>query len=785
LPDNFTDKLDQINSQTAAANAFLQMALRPDDIAQAVASGQLQGIDGCIAKIVLSIPMINSAGFADSNISKNIGNAFLSVTRELGNVFDELFVPIDFEEGDTFADSVQSYQNAIVSSISSPFSAAITAQQNILVSSLQKVTESLGYDNREGSNSVFNQYRDKLQNIFSSLFLNDPDLGIAGIVGFAITEGIPSIQAEQFYLRRMKKAIRTGVEQVSRLPKRLDAQLPNASAVSQLCAAEKWLKTVESKLTSSNVFDRKSFGNATSAVCKTKNDIYDGKIDKDFLAYHAGNLSGISPADLKAMGLSSFLPNIQLQISLVELKNYTSAFSQEDVQTRTLYNNFQLILDTLSKLAETRLGDIMAMLVSVLRLQISGLRADLEAQAQGFSGMEEAKKESAERLKVARETREALAADKPVPAEAGTGASAKKGEAFGAQQNDIYAYVSSQAAAYVILTALCTIMQKTSTIYATLDKVLAGESRVVKFLQDFIGKLQTQCKGSQGGDEVIVTVKAYDAAIRDRLNGGATTNEYVVRMGQNAIRRIEEYEKFLACFKSELFFGNKALETIVSSIGQALATYQTLKAIVNQIKMALRLYPQMKEMYKTMNLARMLGLDAAGITALDTIVAGLQCFVLQCDNPAISSLATMAAQQFQDQFAKKKSNAITMKAIDEDTKTGLLATVVTRVQAMMRLMQMLQRITNADLNDLCAVKTQANSDTVGEANKKNESAIAADAENKRKAKAKAEAAASAQRTNDMPGEVYRSHQAYLLFPSDLVIDDLPGISAPQPLGSSR
>jgi hypothetical protein len=322
-------------------------------------------------------------------------------------------------------------------------------------------------------------------------------------------------------------------------------------------------------------------------------------------------------------------------------------------------------------------------------------------------------------------------------------------------------------------------MQKTSTIYSTLDKVLAGESRVVKFLQDFLGKLKTKCPGSAGGMEVITTVQAFDKAIRERMNGGEVSNEQVVRAGQAAIRRIEEYEKFLACFKNELVFGNKTLGAIVAAIGQALATYQTIKALINQIKMVIKLYPQMKAAYASMDLARMLGLDAAGLTALDTIVAGLQCLVLQCDNPAISSLTNLAAQQLRDDYAKKRSNAITIQSIDEQSKTSLISTITKRVQAMMRLMQLIQQITNANLNDLCAVKTQANSDTVGEANKKNESAIAADAENKRKA------AASAQRINDMPGEVYRSLQASQLFPSDLVIDDLPGFALPQPLGSSR
>jgi hypothetical protein len=364
----------------------------------------------------------------------------------------------------------------------------------------------------------------------------------------------------------------------------------------------------------------------------------------------------------------------------------------------------------LDRLAETRLGDIMALLISVLRLQISGVRADLEAQAQGFSGYNDAQTESSERIKVEKEKQQALANDLPAPAPAGSNAPGGAGRAFGTQQDDIYAYMSSQATAYVVLSAICTIMQKSNSIYATLDKVLAGESRVVKFLQDYLNKLETQCPGHLGGAEVIASISAYESAIKDRLNGGSTSNRSVISAGQIAIRRIEEYERFLACFKSELFFGNDTLETIVSAIGTSLSTYQTMNSLISQIKMVIRMYPQMEDVYKKMDLAKLMGIDAAGYNALDTITAGLQCLVLQCDNPAISNLASLAAQQFQDQFARKKSEAITMGTIDDIPKTGLISILTKRVQALMRLMQLIRQITSADLTDLCAIKTAATTD---------------------------------------------------------------------------
>jgi hypothetical protein len=239
------------------------MALRPDDVAKSIEDGVVEGIDSCIAKIVLSIPGITSWGTEDSNTSKSVSNAMTSLVLESENAFQELFVPVDFESNpNSLEGSVDSYTAAILSSISSPFAAMVANQQNVLTGSL-KGFQNILYSDTEGSRGVINQYQDKLENIIKSMFLNNPDLGIAGIVGYAITEGIPAIQSEQFYLRKMKKAIREGVEKVTSIPKQLDASLPNSSAANQLCEAEKWLRVVEDKLTRINVFDRKAFGAAT------------------------------------------------------------------------------------------------------------------------------------------------------------------------------------------------------------------------------------------------------------------------------------------------------------------------------------------------------------------------------------------------------------------------------------------------------------------------------------------------------------------------------------------
>lgn len=725
---SYADKLSEISSELAKANAYLQLAVRPDETFQAVAGGFLTSVDSCIARLVAAIPGITSWGLTDSNTSRLVAESMTRIVNELGGIFTDLFVPVDFDvDPDSLVGSIENYLKAVLSSITNPIAAVIATQQNILTEGLSQVKRILYNegDGKGGSQGVYQQYADRLEKLVKSLFLNDPELGLSGLFMFAFEEGIPAIESEFIYLRRLKKLAKSGIEDAASLPDIVSPGLPNASAAVKLCEAEKWLKIVEDKLRRDNVFDRRAFGAASANVCATKDKIFDGAIDEDFINYLAGNLVGLAEAQVKSLASARFLPNVQFRLNIIQINFFIRAFEEADRDTRTLHNNLLRAIDLIDRLAETRIGDLLSLIVGLLRRQISGVRADLESQAQGFSGYNDAITESNRRRQFQAEnasttprsqlgaagTQDALA--NPVPYKSGLAGTTlsrdvrpgEKGAAFGDQQVDIYAYMSAQASAYVILSALCTIMQKTTAVYGVLDRVLAGESKVVNFVKGFTEKLKTECPSSQGGAQVVASTAAYVRALEDRLNGVTKSNDLVVNAAQTMLRRIEEYEKFLTCFKKQLFFGSETLAAIITTLANAVAAYRTARAIVQQIKMVIRLYPQIKSMFKNLDLARMLGLDGLEYNALDTIVGGLQCLVLQCDNPFVTDLASTAAQQFRNEFGKRRAEAITMGSLDEVPKTGLLSVILKKVQAIQRLVQLVNQLTNFNIKDLCNIKT--------------------------------------------------------------------------------
>lgn len=710
--------LNEVSAGLAEANAYLQVAVRPDALSSAAAGS----IDSCIARLVASLPMVSSWGLTDSNTSQLVTQTMTSLVNETRSIFSDLFIPSSSTSDPESVDSsVEDYLQAVTSSLSNPIAAVIATQQNVLLQGLQQVRR-IVFNESDGS-GMYNQYADRLEKLFKTLFLNDPETGFSGLFSYAFEEGIPAIDSELVYLSKLKRLAKTGIEDAANLPDIIEPGLPNASAAMKLCEAEKWLRIVEDKLKRDNIFDRKAFGAATANVCKTKDQVYDGAIDADFLNYHAGNVVGLSDAEMRSLASGRFLPNVQFRLNLIQINFYIQAFEGSDVNTRSLHNNFLSALDYIERLAETRIGDLMALIVGLLRRQISGVRADLESQAQGFSGYNDAQTEATERKRAETEKKAQLAAtpsnktaqltpsaevNKAVPYTDGFGRTVRGGQpgaAFGSQQVDVYAYTAAQASAYIILSALCALMSKTTAVYSVLDRVLSGESAVIAFIRNFIGTLNTECPSSQGGAEVVSATAAYVRAMEDRLNGVTKTNDRVLSSARTMIRRIDEYEKFLRCFKQQMFFGNSSLSSIVTTAANAAALYRNTQAMVDQIKAAMKMYPQVKQMFATMDLGRMTGLDGAQYNALDTVIGSLQCLILQCDNPYVTNLASTAAAQFREEFGKRRAEAITIGSLDEVPKTGMVAIILKKVQAVQRLLDLIKRLTNFNVNDLCSVKT--------------------------------------------------------------------------------
>lgn len=719
-----TERLTEVSAQLAEMNAYMALALRPDDVARTLLSG-LNSVELCIAKIAVAIPGITSWGLTDSNTSRYIADAMTSFVNELSAIFVDLFIPVGFEEDpDSLMGSVNNYIRAMVQSLSNPLAAVLATHRTVLTETLSQIKGILYNDVSGKDRGLINQYADRIERVVKSLFLGDADLNIGGLILYAIEEAIPAIEMELVYLRKMKRAIRKGVDSAANgeLPEVIRPREVNAAVANKLCCASNALVRVESILKRDNVLDRQAWAEARTCVCDAKEIVFSGQFDREFLEFHAGNMFGLTAAEFQHLYEGRALPHVGVQFERLKLEIYTRAFEDVDRSTRTLHNNILHILDVLDQLAETRLGDILALLVGLLRRQIDAVRADLEAQAQGFSGYHDAMVEERERRRFYEENRATVPPSRMDAAAAtangggrvayadGFGREVRSGDpgaAFGPPQVDLFAYVSAQATAYVVLEALCYIMRQSEKTFSFLNTAMRQESRIIQAIRNFVKDVRTECPNALGGGDVVAAVSSYVRALDDRVAGRTLSNEDVMRKGQHAIRKIEEYEKFLHCFKKQLAFGNETLLAVITSLAGTLAAYRMARAIVQQIRTLIRLYPQLKEMIKTLDLARLLGLEGFQLNALDTIVMALQCLILRCDNPFLSDLMSSAVRQYQNEYAKRRSPAITMNAIDEVPKSGLVAVILRRVQALLRLIELLQRLSSLNIRELCAIKTPA------------------------------------------------------------------------------
>jgi hypothetical protein len=206
---------------------------------------------------------------------------------------------------------------------------------------------------------------------------------------------------------------------------------------------------------------------------------------------------------------------------------------------------------------------------------------------------------------------------------------------------------------------------------------------------------------------VVEASKTYVSRLEDRLNGKTTENEAVRMAAADMLDAIKEHEQFLRCFKSQLSGGSKTMERALTAYSAVANISSSVGAMLLQLKQIARLYPQIRQSLRTMDLARLMGLDGQTYSALDAAVGALQCLLAQCDNPYISELTSTAVTQFRREYAKNRATAVTMGSLDEVPKSGMLAIVLKKAQAAQRLIQMINSLLNFNIKDLCAIKTPA------------------------------------------------------------------------------
>lgn len=775
--------LNELATNLARANALAEPLIHAIDYNEFVFGDLLEtDIDTCVQDLITSLAQVRSFSLYESSAAKATLQLLVKPVLDASSALAQITIPdpAELADLDNAGDFVKTYLKQVGQSLTNPFLAMIQMQESILVDSLDQITQTFLPGDGVGITGAVNEYVEKAKSAVWSLLLNPnggADMSLAGLIVFAISEAIPAIDAELEYLAQMKKLLRTALEDSASLPDSIEPQLPNLAINSKLCDAEKLLTQVSYRLRQENTFDRKSFNAATKNVCASRDLIFDGSVDADFAETHLGNFSGLSELAIKDILRGKFLPDVTFQLNLVKLNFLLNAFERQDDFVYQFHINIQGFLDNIRAIADVQLGDIISLLVDTLRRQVSAVRATLEAQGQGYNGYQDAMYADVQRridaavengesraVATARESkrldpftknvftsRMGTAADRAdevggfrrastpsyvkvsdlVP---GVDGEARKhieetgrGWVKTGQRTDIYAYISSQAGAYVVLSGLCFLMERTDSAYRVLQGVLSTNNRIVSAIKGMLNDLagddcpSPPARGSilqidesdpynlaknftylESG--VVLAVDAFVRAAQDRVAGGNTKQRTLVRRAQRALETVEKQEAWLQCFKSHLFLGNESVLGAVSAVANGLSLLKNTTGIIRGI---MKQYGSVRAMLRNLDMKKLFGIDGERYNVFDTLLQALQCLVLRCDDPSLTSLLNRATTQFRPQADQTKSAAVTMGSLDDIPKTGQEAAANQTIQSIFRLISSLQSLTTIDLKKLCDIENKA------------------------------------------------------------------------------
>lgn len=673
----------------------------------------LPAIDTCISELALSLVTAQKVVTDDSQTQKFIVDALISPFNSLGNALATLLVPNpeEFTDNANFASYVTTYAKQVLESAKSPIAAMVASQASIFTQSLEELGQIFfaggALESTPGRRGVLTEIYDRSRYIFRELFIDPQQAGanFGGLFIYAMDEVMPAIDAELRYLKRMKRSVFQTIEEGSKLPPSMVPQLPNTVVSNVICNAEGNLDVVIADLRYRQRWNRGEFAAATAKICQAKDIIFSGVIPDD-LRYQLKQLFGWDDRQINAVSGLKFMPDADYRVKTVELVALNNFIQDQNVHVLSFHKNLTDVLATLEGIFTVGLGDALALIIEVIKRQIKILRADLEAQSAGFTGILFADFPDAADP-AARQTR--TARNDPH-------ASLGLGQSLGIQVPDsiegkirhnkryavdVYAHLTAQASAYTVLSGLCFVMERVQRFQSTFQTLLTANNRFVKVLREFVLYYSAEdCGNADGAKYLNDTLEAFLSATEARLRGETNSNAFLSARGKDLLRAIELHEQFLVCMRDRLFFGNQKLLKAVNIGTQVAEAAENIAALVREVG------PDVLEAVRTLDFKRLIQGDDVEFNVLDSVMRSLQCLVLQCDNQFVHSTARLAERQFRPYIGKRFARRLTMGSLDDVPRASHIEASNARQQAFFQVIRSLQRLTSFDINELCEIDTE-------------------------------------------------------------------------------
>jgi|GEM_PF-5609224 len=677
---------NDLSGGLAAGATATEPILTPNGVAPL-----LDTIDSCLAQLAFAVPRVALFSRDDDNAGTKILEVLEKPFDELGTAIADLLLANPNIETDSVGNALTDVGRELGQSIVNPFLSVVQSQTAAFESSVDQIRKVL-FTGTDDHNGYVTAYFDRARTALKSMFLgDDTDGNFAAVYIFAFEHGIQAIDTEIFFLNRMKKLTGELIEESSKLPSIIDYRLPNYGIVEKLCEAEVLLKRNAEKLRFNSQFDRPTFSKATDLVCSAKDLIFEGKFDPDLLKTHSKNFLGVSQYKDKDLLNLKLLPNVEFKLKLQQLKTCGELFRSQERNVTELYMNIRNAADNIRSIADMQLGDMLAILVDVLRRQLGSIRRELQVFGAGFDTTT-AMQRRAQGI--------SAPGSSPTQIRNQTNSQFKTFDPYKLPNEgirvDVTTYLSSQVSAYLVLANLCVLMQRTPTLYRTIDRILSFESGTMRLILDLVNRFDvTICGNPQSGQMVELALQNYLRAADMRLRQDVLPDSTQLAQAARQLKEAcDRRLKFLHCMKTQLFFGLDKMAAILSTITNGLALLSNIKSLAAN-------YRDVEKELRSLNFKNLLGIEAEEYSALDILLKSVQCLLLNCDNPLLQSVGRDMVQVFGPKFNRKKSRIFNMSSLDDIPTIAAKARSNRRIQQIQRVLGAVQGILNLNTNQLC------------------------------------------------------------------------------------
>lgn len=644
-------------------------------------------IDACILRLATAIGSggagVTVDGVQDSAAYAFATDAIASPFHEASQALHDLLIPegTDFGTDASLAAMASTLAKSMFDAFSGNMLAMFAGQVNVIDMAGQQLADAYG-----GSDGgVGREVADRLAYVLRvDLVSKDKDgLGLLGLVIYGMQSTLPACSNELVYIRKMKSALKKSLKETSRLPPSMQPNLPNANAADLLCQAAGHLRVVHGELRGNRVWNKPEFGAATEKVCAARDVIASGSMGSTFLR-QLKNMYGLSDLQANALASFKFMPSPAYRASTLQLIFWGNSLQRADPQIKAFHQNLIDLVDTVESVTSLHVADALSQIIQILHRNIQEVRRQLEASGAGFTMT----KEGAGSLGV---DWAALG----VPGPVGVPSPALQPREGG---QDISSYAGVQTGAYLTLSVLCTLMQRTQALQDKLGRLIRLNTQFMRKLRAFVEQFRADdCGDIEGAKTIDVRLKAYLTAAEERLRGRVNHNRDVQARGQALLQALDARERYILCLEDRLTLGNAKL---LEGVQNAAAVLQA----VRQFAGLAATYDTLRRQLQDLSI-----LSGERTNFLDVIIEALQCFLLQCGNPAFSDLASKALDYFKSQKGREKAKALTIGQLDGVPRAATKAGSNSRLAALMRLILALQKLTSPDVKDLCNIKTAVTS----------------------------------------------------------------------------